>query len=530
MSTPRVPALRRAVDDVLGLGRGFTPSVKDLPELVGLLASDDEDKADAAARAIAQLADKATPLVLGAIPPSVRPARARLVKLLGRLAAAVPTAEAQTALARLTRDADLKARLNAITALGSLQNEEAEAILLEVLRTAERQEVEKAALKALGTAGGEKAFAALTQRKRAALPAVAEAQEQALRYLKRTITRDEPGCVNGQATLSGFLIHLFCRRGLERLLIEEARVLGPARIERPGLVVLSTKGGLESIYSLRLLSHAAFRLPSRSKEPATATRDAWQSETAREILGRLQSGPVRYRLDWSAAADAAKKALAAELDGLVSGRLNDPRQSPWQLSVDDVAGLPEIWLVPRGVADDRFAYRKTYVYASSHPTIAAALARVAGARDQDVVWDPFAGSATELIERAKLGRAKRLFGTDVDGNAVTLARLNLEAAHVTAELTVADALTWQPPVAPTLILTNPPLGLRVHRGKAEALLVAFAGRAAELLAPGGRLVWISSFPKQTAAALEAKGLKEGFRQAIDMGGFDAELQAFTKPG
>ncbi len=528
MSTPRVPSLRRPLHDVLGLGRGFTPSVKDLPDLVGLLACEDEAKADAAARAIALLADKATPLVLGAIPASVRPARARLVKLLGRLQAAMPTAEAFAALARLTRDTDLKARLNAVAALGLLSGEEAEAALLGVLREADRPEVEKAALRALGTAGGEAALAELGRRPQSRLPAVAEAQEQALRYLKRTITREMPGGIDPTASLQGLLVHLVCRRGLEKLLADEAKVLGPAHVERPGLVALKAKGGLESIYSLRLLGHVAFRLGAFAAKAPDAARKAWSLAGTEALLGRLSRGPVRYRLAWKDGSDLEKKALVQALDALEPSRLNDPRQSPWQLSLEDHAGGTEVWLVPKGVPDDRFIYRKTYVYASSHPTIAAALARVAGAKDQDVVWDPFAGSATELIERARLGRVKASFGTDLDPNAVAMAKVNLEAARVTADVQVADALVHAPAIAPTLILTNPPLGLRVQRGKAEALLVAFAVHAADVLAPGGRIVWVSSFPKATAEALCAKGLKETFRQPIDMGGFDGELQAFVK--
>ena len=106
---------------------------------------------------------------------------------------------------------------------------------------------------------------------------------------------------------------------------------------------------------------------------------------------------------------------------------------------------------------------------------------------------------------------------------------NLAAAGVTASLSVADAMSWEPPTAPTLILTNPPLGLRVQRGQAEALLTAFAERAASLLAAGGRIAWISSFPDATAARLEASGLVPKLRQVVDMGGFPGELQVYAKP-
>ena len=37
-----------------------------------------------------------------------------------------------------------------------------------------------------------------------------------------------------------------------------------------------------------------------------------------------------------------------------------------------------------------------------------------GARADDVVWDPFVGSGTELVERALAGPYARLLGSDTD--------------------------------------------------------------------------------------------------------------------
>src|SRR5947207_4079330 len=58
-----------------------------------------------------------------------------------------------------------------------------------------------------------------------------------------------------------------------------------------------------------------------------------------------------------------------------------------------------------------FRSRVADVAAASHPTIAAALARVAGTAPDEVVWDPFCGSGAELVERGRLGSA-RLLGTE----------------------------------------------------------------------------------------------------------------------
>src|SRR5205823_12588543 len=97
----------------------------------------------------------------------------------------------------------------------------------------------------------------------------------------------------------------------------------------------------------------------------------------------------------------------------------------------------ELW--PRGILDPRFAYRKHTLAASSHPTIAAALARAGGVRADDVVWDPFVGSAMELIERARLGPYGALYGTDTDAGALARARDNVGAAGVARrELLLGD--------------------------------------------------------------------------------------------
>jgi 23S rRNA G2445 N2-methylase RlmL len=218
--------------------------------------------------------------------------------------------------------------------------------------------------------------------------------------------------------------------------------------------------------------------------------------------------------------------------------INDPTGSPWMIRISRISKgsrspspsvPPSIELEPRRLADPRFAYRQTAVYAASHPTLAAALARVAGVRADDTVWDPFTGAGTELIERALLGPAMQLIGTDLDPRAVACAATNLEAAGITvpARMVAMDCLAFQD-AAPTLIISNPPMGRRVQRGTLGPLLERFSTHAAAVLAPGGRLVWLAPDPKRTDSLLKAAGLSLAYRQPVDMGGFDAELQRWDK--
>jgi 23S rRNA G2445 N2-methylase RlmL len=189
-----------------------------------------------------------------------------------------------------------------------------------------------------------------------------------------------------------------------------------------------------------------------------------------------------------------------------------------------------IELIP-SVVDPRFTYRTGDVPAASHPTIAAALVRAAGPRGDDVVWDPFAGSGTELCERAMQGPYLTLTGTDLDAGALAVAKANLEAAGAhDVTLIQGEATRINPPgAAPTLIVTNPPLGRRVQRGAGLGpLLDRFIVHAAAVLAPGGRMAWISPFAERTKACAEENGLTVGRVQEVDMGGFPGELQVFRK--
>jgi predicted RNA methylase len=163
--------------------------------------------------------------------------------------------------------------------------------------------------------------------------------------------------------------------------------------------------------------------------------------------------------------------------------------------------------------------------------VAAALARLAvvhSARPgDDVVWDPFVGSGLELIERARLAPVRGLHGTDVSPEALAAARANLDSAGVDAALSLADATT-QAPAGVTVILSNPPMGKRVLRGRAHALVEDMVERAASLLPAGGLLCWISPVPGQTRARAAAAGLRLIEASSIDMGGFASEIQVFRR--
>jgi len=522
---------------------GFTPGIRDLAPLLDLLADEDEELAKATERAVLRIEGRhGARLVSETVTraeAATRPARGRLAKLLGRLAAtatapAEAVVEARRWLVAALADADPKTRHTAARSLGKLrpaETAEREALEQALFEAWDRggEEDRRALADALGKVGSSAARGRLTSA--AALPAT-----RAALMIDRTESRERPGVVDlSRALAAPVAIRFHARTGLETVVESE---LGPAwrpRIAGPGIVDARLEGPLARATSIRTAIHVGFPLdpvPVR-EELAEAIVRALLDPRALAILRAYtdaSGGPIRFRLAWTRGGH--RRALAwrcAELVAAATSELvNDPTGSTWEVVVDDHADRVAIELVPRGFVDERFAYRKELVAASSHPTIAAALVRLVPPRADDVVWDPFAGAGAELVERARLGPYRALVGTDIESAAIAAARTNLAAAGIEgARLEVADALTYHPGTV-SLIVTNPPMGRRVQRGTHGELLERFVDHAAHVLVPGGALVWAVPDPARLHARAARAGLVLERAFTVDMGGFPAELSIHRK--
>lgn len=519
--------------DLLAAARqpSFTPAVRDLPALLALLDGDPATSDERAVeRAVARTGLAGPRAVVARLPGAPPPLRGRLVRLLGRLAAAGdPDGALGACLIALAADADAKSRKNALAALGRLHGPEVSQALLAAWAREERPDHRRTIAEALGKAGGEAAQAALDGA--AGDPELERIAAQARSMLRRSLEPEGPAIDLGARPDQPRPIVLSCRRGLEALLVEELgeidRALAPQK-DGPGRVAARLAGPIGAPASARIALSLGFPLPpvSADPDPAIAAGRALAAPETLRLLAAL--GAVRYRLEWkSGRRRGAILRAVREVGRLAPSLVNDPSARAVEVLADERDG--QVWLELRPRLDDaRFAWRVADVPAASHPTIAAALARVAGARADDVVWDPFVGSAAELIERARLGGVARSIGSDLDERALDAARKNLAAARVSAELIGGDALAVAPRGV-TLILTNPPLGRRVHRRADLAdLLERFVAHAARLLAPGGRLVWISPHGARTLAAAERAGLAARTITMVDLGGFEGALQRFDK--
>ncbi len=558
---------------------GYTPGRRDVAPLVAMLA-DDADAGPAIRKALAR-ADVArvTSALIAALASAEEGSAIRLVPALGDAAAAEQRAAgpggdsisggvppARAALLAALDDARPRVRKAAVTALGKLGGDEARAALIAYWDRADLPpDHRRAAADALGKVGGAEAAQRLAAPSsdahrdtrsprapgtigadRAAGPAADGPRDAELERRKgRALLIAERDADDAPSEIAldvappaPVTMVARCRTGLETILAAELHDLGftPSRLG-PGLVMVELARPLRDLLSARTLLAAGALVPlstkaapkaarpSRGEADAASIAEALADPDVLALLTAWTHGPIRWRLDFERGGhrralvwDAAAKARA-----LAPALRNQPRATTWDVIV--TADEQHLELQPRRYDDTRFAWRKADVPASSHPTIAAALARVAGAVAGEHVWDPFVGSGAELCERGRLGAA-RLHGTDLDERALTAARANLDAAGLQATLTRADALVHTPPPL-GLIITNPPLGRRL-RGDAASLLEDFAARVPRLLARAGRLVWITPSPDRTAPVLRRGGLTLRFARDIDLGGYEARLERWDR--
>jgi 23S rRNA G2445 N2-methylase RlmL len=454
--------------------------------------------------------------------------RPRLIGLLARLAGEVDAAELLDLLLAALDEPVAYSRRFAARGLGKLGDARAEGRLLDALERSSGPE-RKSMVDALGAVGAEQSL-----RRLSALDAgdadLVRRRERALALIERRLARDDPGELMLDVPLgAAWRVALTCRRGLAEILAGELRPRASPEICSPGRVEVEHSGSLRELLEARTSSELALVLSVKrpnGRDSAECIAEALASADCVAALARWTRGVPRFRVSWTSGGH--RRGLTWALDRALRARTsairNDSYAARWTLRAPPDAG-GELLLVPRVTPDPRFAYRVADVPAASHPTIAAALARVAGVEADEVVWDPFVGSGLELIERARLGAARELWGSDIDARALAAARRNLEAAGIgAARLVEHSALEFVPP-APSLILTNPPMGRRVARdGSIGELLEGFVRHAATVLRPSGRLVWLSPLARRTERAARSVGLDVENGPEVDLGGFSAQVQ------
>ncbi len=385
----------------------FTPRASDLDALVVLLAGADDDLAETIERTLVRIPDAAEARA-ASYATAVPPLRGRLIRLLARLAAEPGPRRDRicSILAGASQDPDDKTARNAIIALGRLGGEGTEeALLLRLARPAPAA-LKRSLAESLGKVGGARAHAALAELHDPGDAELERIVERAQVRLERDQARSSGGAIDAERSpAQPTPILASCRAGLESFVVDE---LG-GRMVRPGAVLATLDGSYASLFRARTFSHAGFPLDEGTDLAAILT-----SPAALAIFRRFTVGPIRYRLAFLQGGHrrAEVLAVAREVRAREHDLVNDPKSSPWEAEVRERGDRFIVTLFPR-VEDPRFTYRRRDVPGASHPTIAAALVRAAGIVAGDVVWDPFVGSGTELVERARAGAFAALHGSGI---------------------------------------------------------------------------------------------------------------------
>ncbi|HTA93054.1 MAG TPA: methyltransferase [Polyangiaceae bacterium] len=510
---------------------GFTPGAKHFAKLFAALEQADREDARKLERVLGRGGEAAGRLACERVAGAEARTRARLIGVLGRVASASPASESVPTLLRSLEDTDERVRRVASLALGKLALPELEGRLL--TRWAAAQDLERRSLaEALGKCGAERSLALLADLRTSdsELQRIAERsrlmiERDTARVLPSSIALDRP-----LGAPQSVLVH--CRSGLAWVLAEEARAHGAVTVVAPDRVRLTHRGTFAELLQLRTALDFGVEVPltgNPGDRLETRILGALEQPDAERGVRAWTAGRARFRLAFSEGGHQRDKVwkVAAAITARLTWFHNDPHDSTWEVVVDSERNVLE--LRPRRFEDPRFFYRAKDVPAASHPTLAAALARVAGARADDIVWDPFVGSGLELIERALLGPYRELHGTDLDAQALLAARANAERAQLkNIFLHSGDARRHRVPGV-SLVISNPPMGRRVARdGNLGSLLDDFVQHAGASLVAGGRLVWLSPLPERTATAARRCGFRVTRHESVDMGGFGAELQRFDR--
>lgn len=282
---------------------------------------------------------------------------------------------------------------------------------------------------------------------------------------------------------------------------------------------------VDAVYaSLRVAGSSSFRFEAAGADSAVFARLA---DLVHEATG-LQHDPADGQLVIRVRRGARTTDRAA--DG-TAGRTTDRSAGrPTGRSASRTTDVDPGWDVlvrvgPRPLSAR--TWRVTDYPGALNATIAAAMVRLGGVRDEDRVLNLMCGSGTLLVERLLAGPAASAVGVDVSPDALDAARANLAAARVRATLTTADVLTATPgddgPWAAggfDLVLVDPPWsGLHGDHASAVDVHAGVLRAARAAAAPGARCVVVTH---------EVKVMERCLRDASALWSVRETLRVFAK--
>ncbi|MBZ9634320.1 HEAT repeat domain-containing protein [Clostridium sp. FP1] len=216
------------------------------------------------------------------------------------------------------------------------------------------------------------------------------------------------------------------------------------------------------------------------------------------------NSPFWYRVEFKTM-DASRersefvKNLSRELDEISCGGLkNSPSSYEVEIRIVERNNLCSVFIKLYSFADNRFDYRKNEIATSINPVTAAIVVKSIEKwlKPSARVIDPFCGTGTMLIERAKLAEVESLTGVDIYRTAISAATVNSKLANVNIDLIDEDILDFSTTYLFDELITNMPFDNKsaTHNKYAE-LYSKFAKKIPSLVVSGG-MAFVYTIEKQ----------------------------------
>lgn len=206
------------------------------------------------------------------------------------------------------------------------------------------------------------------------------------------------------------------------------------------------------------------------------------------------NSPFGYRIefksdDYNRERSGFIKNLSRELDELSLGALKNSTSSyEVEIRIVEKNNLCSVLLKLYSFKDNRFDYRQNNIATSINPVTAAIIIKSIEKwlKPNSKVIDPFCGTGTMLIERAKLGKFDTLTGVDIFGAAISSATINSNLANVDIELIYEDILEYSTVEPFDELITNMPFDNKsATHNKYDYLYSEFINKIPSLVKPGG---------------------------------------------
>ena len=288
--------------------------------------------------------------------------------------------------------------------------------------------------------------------------------------------------------------------------LEEKSISG--RLVDDGILIY--ENDLDKIYTCRTFYELLFPLDECEnlefdyKVIASAIINANIVDFLNQCHGSDSTSPFWYRVEFKTM-DANRersefvKNLSRELDELSSGNLkNSPSSYEVEVRIIERNNLCSVFIKLYSYVDNRFDYRKNEIATSINPVTAAIVIKSIEKwlKPNASVIDPFCGTGTMLIERAKLGEVGTLTGVDIYRTAISAATINSKLAKVNIELLDEDILDYSTTNPFDELITNMPFDNKsTTHNKYADLYSAFVKKIPTLVISGG-MAFVYTIEKQ----------------------------------